>query len=263
MPPQVSEWSNLVLRWFHVFAAILWVGQTYYFTKLARALAQDEVPAWMAQNGEIYVAERRGTQKLLPPKLLSIRWEALATWISGFLLLGLLYYSGGGLLLSDTAGIRMGAGVGIGIGLLLVGWTIYDLLWISPLGRFPVLAGVICYLLLVALAYWLVHVFSGRAVYIHIGSLLGTILTANLFMRILPAQRRLAAAAGQGQPLDAALLARVKSRSRHNLLLVVPVVFLMISTHFPVATYGRSDSWLILSILVLVGALAAKLLYRI
>jgi uncharacterized membrane protein len=262
MPPQVSEWSNLVLRWFHVFVAILWVGQTYYFTKLARALAEDGAPAWMAQSGEVYVAEKRGTQKLPPAKLLSIRWEALATWLSGFLLLGLLYYSNG-MLLNDGAGIGMGAGVGIGIGLLLVGWTVYDLLWISPLGRSPAVAGVICYLLLVALAYGLVQVFSGRAAYIHIGSLLGTILTANLFMRILPAQRRLLAAAEQGQPPDAVLLARVKSRSRHNLLLVVPVVFLMISNHFPLATYGRSDNWLILSILVLVGALAAKLLYRI
>ena len=267
MPPLVSEWSNLVLRWVHVVAAILWFGQAWAFVKISRLYATGEAsgasaPPWLFQEDVFYVAERRGVQKLLPAKGLSFFHEALATWISGFLLLGLLYYSDG-LLLADHASIGMGAGVGIGIAVLFVGWIVYDLLWISPLGHVTAVPGLICYGLLVALAYGLVQIFSGRAAYIEIGALLGTVLTLNVVMRMVPAQRKLRAAAAEGRPLDSALLARVRTRSRHNLLLVIPTVFLMISNHFPLATYGQSENWLILAALVLVGIVAGKIVFRV
>src|SRR5580700_6247118 len=170
MPPEVSAWTNLIFRWIHVVAATLWVGQTYYFTKLeGRLTAEDETPrasggpaqVWMVHSGGFYVVERQRTPKLLPTKLHWFRWEALLTWISGFLLLGLLYYSDGLLLDSSVAQISMGAGIAIGIGTLIAGWTVYDLLWVSPLGRAPVVCGTICYLLIVGVAYGLTHLLSG------------------------------------------------------------------------------------------------------
>jgi uncharacterized membrane protein len=270
MPPAISEWSNLIIRWIHVFAAILWIGQTYYFTKLDLRLAQEEstLPAtggpaqvWMVHSGGFFIAERQSTPKLLPTKLHWFRWEALLTWISGFLLLGLLYYSDGLLLDSSVAQISIGMGIAIGIGTLIVGWTVYDLLWSSPLGRIPVISGTICYVLVVALAYGLTHSLSGRAAYIHIGALFGTIMTANVWIRILPASRKMLRAVKQGERPDMTLGARAKARTIHNTYMTIPVIFLMISNHFP-GTYGSSYNWLILSGLVLAGGVAAKVIYR-
>src|SRR5260370_849253 len=269
MPPAVSEWSNLILRWIHVLAGIFWIGQTYYFTKLEGRMALDEEAAraagrtpqvWMVHSGSFSVVDRQTSPKLLPTTLYWFRWEALITWISGFLLLGLLYYHGGLLLDDSVSNIGMGTGVAIGIGTLIVGFTVYELLWSSPLGRSPVLAGTICYLLIVAFAYGLTHVLSGRAAYIHIGALFGTIMSANVWVRILPASRKMLRAVKQGQHPDMTLGARAKARTVHNTYMTFSVIFLMISNHFP-GTYGSSYNWLILSVLILAGAIAAKLVY--
>jgi uncharacterized membrane protein len=271
MPPVVSEWSNLILRWIHVLAGIFWIGQTYYFTKLEGRMQLDEEDAraagrtpqvWMVHSGSFSVVDKQTSPKQLPAKLYWFRWEALITWISGFLLLGLLYYSGGLLLDDSVSNIGMGAGVAIGIGTLFVGFTVYELLWSSPLGRSPLLGGTICYLLVVALAYGLTHIISGRAAYIHIGALFGTIMTANVWMRILPATRKMLNTLREGKPPDLELAERAKARTIHNTYMTVPLIFLMISNHFPTATYGASYNWLILSALVLVGAVAAKFIYK-
>src|ERR1700680_3088457 len=152
MPPEISEWSNLILRWIHVFVAILWIGQTYYFTKLDLRLNEAEqnpradggpAQVWMVHSGGFSIAERQSTPKLLPTKLHWFRWEALLTWISGFLLLGILYYSDGLLLDESVSKIGMGAAVGIGIGVLVLGWVLYDMLWRSSLGRSAVAGGAV------------------------------------------------------------------------------------------------------------------------
>jgi len=269
VPPEISEWSNLILRWIHVFVAILWIGQTYYFTKLDLRLNEEEqnphagggpAQVWMVHSGGFFIAERQSTPKLLPTKLHWFRWEALLTWISGFLLLGLLYYSDGLLLDSSVSQIGMGTGIAIGIGTLIVGWVVYDLLWVSPLGRAPAVCGTICYLLIVGLAYGLTHSLSGRAAYIHVGALFGTIMSANVWVRILPASRKMLTAVKQGQHPDMTLGARAKARTVHNTYMTFSVIFLMISNHFP-GTYGSSYNWLILSVLILAGAIAAKLVY--
>jgi uncharacterized membrane protein len=271
MPAAVSEWSNLILRWIHVLAGIFWIGQTYYFTKLEGRMALDEEAAraagrtpqvWMVHSGSFSVVDKQTSPKLLPTKLFWFRWEALITWISGFLLLGLLYYCGGLLLDDSVSNIGMGAGVAIGIGTLFVGFTVYELLWSSPLGRSPLLAGTICYLLVVAVAFGLTHVLSGRAAYIHIGALFGTIMTANVWMRILPATRKMLNALREGKPLDLKLGERAKARTIHNTYMTVPLIFLMISNHFPTATYGQTYNWLILSVLVFAGGMAARFIYR-
>src|SRR5262249_4867226 len=149
--------------------------------------------------------------------------------------------------------IGMGTAIGVGIGVLIVGFAAYDMIWQSPLGRSPVLAGSICYGLVVALSYGLTHLISGRAAYIHVGALFGTIMTANVWMRILPATRKMLNAVRQGLPPDMELAEKAKARTRHNTFMTVPVIFLMISNHFPSATYGQSYNWLILSLLVLAG----------
>ncbi len=271
MPPAVSEWSNLILRWIHVLAGIFWIGQTYYFTKLDGRMTLDEENArnsgrlpqvWLVHSGSFSLVEKQASPKSVPARFYWFRWEALITWISGFLLLGLLYYSGGLLLDDSVSTIGMGMGVAIGIGTLIVGFSVYEGIWMSPLGRTPLLAGTICFLLVVALAYGLTHLISGRAAYIHIGALFGTIMAANVWMRILPATRKMLNAIREGKPVDLKLGERAKGRTIHNTYMTIPLIFLMISNHFPTATYGASYNWLILSVLVLAGGVSAKFIYK-
>ncbi|MGB7921818.1 MAG: urate hydroxylase PuuD [Pyrinomonadaceae bacterium] len=266
--PNLSEWLNLFARWFHVFAGILWIGTTYYFTWLDARLSEAEANAktgeqpqvWMVHSGGFYVVDKRKTPGT--ETLHWFRWEAALTWLSGMVLLVIVYYLGGALVDPDVCDISVAAAVAYSIGLLVVGWLVYDLLMLSPLGKNEVAFAVVAYALLVGTAYHLTHVLSGRAAYIHMGALLGTLMAANVWMRILPAQRRMIAATRAGQTPDAALAARAKLRSKQNTYMVVPTVFTMISNHFPTATYGSRYNWLILSILILVGWLVAKLIRR-
>jgi|SRR5215472_1482288 len=270
MPPAVSEWTHLFLRWIHILAGIFWIGQTYYFTKLEGRMGLDEEAAqtagrlpqvWLVHSGSFSVVEKQSSPRAVPAKFYWFRWEALTTWVSGFLLLGLLYYSGGLLLDDSVSNIGMGAGVAIGLCTVVGGFIVYEALYRSPLGKKPVLAATICYLLVVALAYGLTHVLSGRAAYIHIGALFGTIMAANVWMGILPATRKMLDAIRSGKPIDQKLAERAKGRTIHNTYMTVPVIFLMISNHFPTATYGANYNWLILSVLVLGGAFSAKFIY--
>jgi uncharacterized membrane protein len=272
MPPAVSEWLNLILRWTHVLAGIFWIGQTYYFTKLEGRMTVDEEQArnsgrlpqvWLVHSGSFSLVEKQSALKAVPAKFYWFRWEALVTWVTGFLLLGLLYYSGGLLLDDSVSSIGMGTGVAIGLGTLILGFVVYEGIYRSPLGRMPVLAGTLCYFLVVALAYALTHLISGRAAYIHIGALFGTIMAANVWMGILPATRRMLESIRSGKPIDPKLAERAKGRTIHNTFMTVPLIFLMISNHFPTATYGTSYNWLILSLLVLAGGISAKLIYKV
>ena len=270
--PTVSEWLNLLLRWTHVFAGIMWVGTTYYFTWLDARLSEEEKaikaagsPAqiWMVHSGGFYVVEKRKVPDELSRKLHWFRWEAATTWISGALLLVLMFYLGGGALVDpDISSISVGAAIALGIGLLVGGWLIYDLLMLSPLGRSELGFAAVAYVLIVGIAYGLTHVLSGRAAYIHMGAMFGTIMAANVWMRILPAQRKMIAAIREGRTPDQKLAAQAKLRSKQNTFIVVPVVFLMISNHFAGVTYGERNNWLILSILILLGWSAAKLIRR-
>jgi uncharacterized membrane protein len=174
-----------------------------------------------------------------------------------------VYYIGGGALVDqDVLDISLRAAVGIGVGLLLVTWVVYDLLMLSPIGQNEKLFAVVAYVLLVSLAYGLTRVFSGRAAYIHVGATLGTIMAANVWMRILPAQKKMVAAINEGNKPDQALAARSKLRSKQNTFMAVPVVFLMISNHFPGVTYGERYGWVILSVLILLGWITAKFIRR-
>jgi uncharacterized membrane protein len=270
--PTINEWLNLILRWIHVFAGIMWVGTTYYFTWLDARLTEEEKammatgePAqiWMVHSGGFYVVEKRKMPDIMSRTLHWFRWEAGTTWLSGMALLILLYYLGGGALVDqDVSKISVGAAVALGIGVLIAGWLIYDLMMISPLGRNEKLFAVIAYVLIVATAYGLTRVLSGRGAYIHMGAMFGTIMAANVWMRILPAQKKMIAAIKEGRKPDDALSAQAKLRSKQNTFIVVPTVFLMISNHYPGVSYGERNSWAILAVLILVGWGAAKFIRR-
>ena len=264
----LSLWLQLLLRWVHIFAAIMWVGTTYYFTWLdarlheeERAGGHDKAQVWMVHSGGFYVVEkekRPGTRTLH-----WFRWEAAVTWLSGFLLLTVMVYLGGGTGLLDPDGPNISGitAIAVGLGTLIVGWVIYDLLVQSPLGRNELLFAVVAYALIVGAAYGLTQVLSGRWAYLHVGATFGTIMAANVWMRILPAQRRMIAATREGREPDARLAARAKLRSKHNTFIVVPTVFLMLSNHYA-NTYGSRYNWLILSVFVLAGWGAAKIIRR-
>ena len=247
----VRDWLNLGLRWFHVFAAIMWVGQTFFFTWLDRRF-HNEKNVWMVHSGGFYIVDKQKVPELRDQTLHWFRWEAALTWLSGICLLVLVYYTGG---IMTT-----GRQVAISVAAIILGWLVYDLMWISPLAKYEVAGAVISYVLLVAAIYGATQVFDGRAAYMQIGAMLGTFMAANVWMRILPAQRQLIAATKAGQPADMTLADRAKNRSKHNTFIVLPVVLIMLSNHFPVATY--SYNWIFLSAMVLVGWAVAAVIRK-
>jgi uncharacterized membrane protein len=267
----IREWLNLGFRWFHVFAGIMWVGQTFYFTwldgqfgKLEKEAAASGKPpsVWMVHSGGFYTVEKQKSLGIAPELVHWFRWEALMTWLSGMVLLFLVYYFSSGLIDTDVADISVGRAIVIGLGALVVGWVVYDLALRSPLSKSEPAFAAFALIMTAAVSWGFMHVFSGRAAYIHVGALFGTIMTINVWMRILPAQRKMIAAAAAGAKFDASLGAQAKLRSKHNTFMSVPVVFLMLSHHYPVATYGNSYAWQILVALVVVGWVAAKLIRR-
>jgi uncharacterized membrane protein len=272
LDPKLSEWLNLLIRWIHVFAGIMWVGTTYYFTWLDARLTEEEkavaraggaAQVWMVHSGGFYVVEKRKIPDLVTRTLHWFRWEAGITWLSGFALLVLVYYLGGGALVDrDVRDINVGAAVVVGIAVIVACGVIYDAMMASPLSRHERLFAAIAYALIVIVAFGLTRVFSGRAAYIHLGAIFGTIMAANVWMHILPAQRRMIAALKEGRKPDERLSAQAKLRSKQNTFMAVPVVFIMISNHFPGVTYGDRNNWLVLSALILVGWVAAKFIRR-
>jgi uncharacterized membrane protein len=258
----LNDWVNLLLRWTHFIAGIAWIGSSFYFIWLDRAMGVPPAPRpgvegdlWMVHSGGFYqVEKRRPGPGEVPPVLHWFKYEALLTWISGIALLVLVYYLGGAYLL-DPAVSRIGRGTAtaLGIGLLIAGWLIYDALWRSPLAAEPRIATAISLALLAGVTLALCRLLSGRAAFMHVGSLLGTIMVANVWMRILPAQRQMIAATQAGRQADFSLGERAKQRSVHNSYMTFPLLFIMLSNHYP-ATYGSSVNWLVLLLLFVAGA---------
>jgi len=242
-----QEWLNLAVRWFHVFAGILWIGATWYFTWLDRRFhTTDPEEVWMVHSGGFYRVE-----KLSKPAsghtLHWFKWEAMLTWLSGVLLLILVYYLGG--LMPERNSIP------IGIAFIVVVWFFYDFV-LARDNRVAMIAG---WVLIMASTYGLDRVMSARAAYMHVGAAMGTMMAANVWVRILPAQRQMVRVAREGGEPDQRLAAIAKNRSKHNTFLIMPVLLIMISNHFPVATYGNEYNWLILGILTIVGWIAAHI----
>lgn len=267
MPYWASELVNLALRWVHVVAAILWLGQTALFTWLETRLRVEEDAqgreVWMVHGGGFYRLQKLDWQ--VPPRALHwFQWESMLTLVSGAALFVWIYWIGG-VLLPPDAEISGLAAIGLSVGAFFVSWLVYDRLWDSPLGRRPRLAAALSFALLVALAWGLGRVFTGRGTFLQVGAVLGTIMFANVWERILPAMRAAVGAARAGREVGAevrALAVRAAERSRHNTFMAFPVVFLMLSTHYPVTTYGHRIGWASLAVGVLVGAGARWLLNR-
>ena len=248
------EWLNLSVRWIHMITGVAWIGASFYFVwlenNLNRANPKDGLAGdlWAIHGGGIYHLEK---YKLAPPTMPEnlhwFKWEAYFTWMSGIALLCLVFYFNPALYLIAPGSSMSGPeAVAIGIGSLIAGWFVYDFLCDSALGKRPALLGFVLFVLLVAAAFGLSKVFSGRGAYLHVGAIIGTIMVGNVFRTIMPAQRALVAAIKEGRSPDPALPAKGLLRSRHNNYFTLPVLFIMISNHFP-STYGSQYNWLILA----------------
>ncbi|HEV7426113.1 MAG TPA: urate hydroxylase PuuD [Thermoanaerobaculia bacterium] len=248
----VREWLNLAFRWTHVFAAIMWVGQTYFFTWLDHAF-HGEKQVWMVHSGGFYIVDKQKRPELLNQTLHWFKWEAFFTLLSGFALLILVYYDGRIMVDEDVFKMTAWQAAGLSVALIAAGWFLYDLLWISPLRKHEAAGTIVSYLLLAAAIFGATRLFAARAAYMQIGATLGSFMALNVWVRILPAQRALIAAVKAGIEPDMRLADLAKQRSKQNTFIVLPVVLIMISNHFPVATYSNQYNWLVLSALVLVG----------
>jgi uncharacterized membrane protein len=264
MDPYANEWLDLLVRWLHVVAAIAWIGSSFYFIArdnhlrppAGEADAERGVggEAWEIHGGGFYQVQKYSVAPpRLPEPLHWFKWEAYTTWLSGFALLIVLYYVNADTYLIDksVADLRPWQAIAISVALLVAGWLVYDALC-RLVPNDLAIGGVL--LALVTLAAWGVsHLFAGRAEYIEVGAMLGTMMAANVFFVIIPAHWELIRAKEAGREPSAAAGLRAKQRSVHNNYLTLPVVFTMISNHFP-ATYGHSYSWLILVSLLVIGA---------
>jgi uncharacterized membrane protein len=264
--PYVSDWLDLIFRWFHVIAAIVWIGTSFYFVALDQHLHEprDERDrergvggeSWEIHGGGFYRIEKFRVAPLQLPKPLHwYKWEAYWTWLTGFVLLIVLYYLQAGTNLIDpsVANLSTGAAVAISIGGLAIAWVVYDVLC-RTIGRASELWLALCVLGLVVLASWgASQLFSARAAYLQVGAMLGTIMAANVFFVIIPAHWVLVRAKQAGREPDAAANRRGKQRSVHNNYLTLPVLFTMLAGHFPF-TYGHDHAWAILVCLMVIGA---------
>ena len=263
MDAHLTEWLNLGIRWIHMIVGIAWIGASFYFVwlenNLNRANPREGLSGdlWAIHGGGIYHLEK---YKLAPPQMPEnlhwFKWEAYTTWLSGVALLMVVYYLNPSLyLVLPGSDLSPAAAVAIGFGSLIVGWFVYDLLCDSPLGKTPALLGLVLFVLVIAACWGYSQIFSGRAAYIHTGALIGTIMVGNVFRIIMPAQRALVAAIEQNRTPDPLLPAKGLLRSRHNNYFTLPVLFIMISNHFP-STYGSEYNWLILAALGALSVLA-------
>lgn len=258
------EWLNLVLRWMHLIFGIAWIGSSFFFVWLDNSLRKgaDQQPgvlgqAWLIHGGGFYFTEKYSVAPArLPPELHWFKYEAYFTWLSGFFLMGVLYYVGADLYLIDAKVLSLSQGEAIGFSLasLALGWIVYDLLCKSPLGKNDAALAIVGFVLLVAAAWGYTQVFSARAAYLHVGALIGTIMAANVAHNIIPNQRKAVAQMLAGETPDPTYGKQAKQRSLHNNYLTLPVLFAMISNHYPV-TYGHPYGWVILAIVMIIGGL--------
>ena len=263
MQGYVMQWLNLAVRWVHVIAGIMWIGASFYFIFLENNLnrtegLRDELAGnlWAIHGGGFYYVEKyKVAPKEIPKHLHWFKYEAYFTWLSGFSLMFIVYYADAKAFMIDptVAALSTPAALGIGIGSMVLGWMIYDAMSKSRLVLRQDLFALVGVVVLGVITYALTHLLSGRAAYIHVGALLGTIMVGNVFFTIIPSQKALVRAAKTGQPLDATLGKKAGQRSLHNNYLTLPVVFIMISNHFP-STFGHSGNWLILMVIMVASA---------
>jgi uncharacterized membrane protein len=267
MEAYVVDWLNLLVRWLHVITGIAWIGASFYFVWLDNHLESPKDPRddargvggelWSVHGGGFYHAQKyRVAPTEIPETLHWFKWEAYTTWMSGMAMLALVYWYGAEVYLINpaVADLSVAQAVGISIAYIVGGWFVYDLLCKSPLARDTRVFAIVLMLLGSALAWSVCQLFGGRGAYIQFGSVLGTIMVANVFFVIIPGQKKMVAAAMRGEVPDPTPGIHAKQRSVHNTYFTLPVLFVMTSNHYAM-TYGHHYNWLILIGISLVGAL--------
>jgi uncharacterized membrane protein/plastocyanin len=262
---EILEWLHLLGRWLHITVAVTWIGTSIFFMWLDRSIEKSKesnIPGhlgdlWMVHGGGFYHVQKlmMGPTKV-PESLHWFKWESYWTWLSGIFLLVLIFYSGNGTFLLDStvSSISFVQAILISAGSILLSWFFYDFLWESKLAEKKTVIGhALTLSWFAAVTYFLCHTLSGRAAYIHIGAMLGTWMTANVFLRIIPRQIKMVEASRQGETVNPLWAKNAKNRSTHNTYFTLPVIFIMLSNHFP-STYGHRYAWLILLAISAAGA---------
>ena len=257
------ELLDLVTRWLHVIAGIMWIGNSLLFNWLDRNLRRPSSDAhaalgeiWLLHSGGFYFVEKTLLNgQPVPRPLHWFKWQAYTTWLSGAALLVIVYYAGGRAILGDpaVAPLTHGAAVLVGIGSIVAGLVLYEAMqrWVAP--SHARLATVVWLAGLTAIAVADTRLLSGRAAFLHVGAMLGTIMAANVFLTIIPSQHELVRSVVQGGAGDPVISARAKRVSIHNNYFTFPVIVLMVSSHFP-AVYSHAWNWLLLIVLAAGGA---------
>jgi uncharacterized membrane protein len=259
----VLEWLGALARWVHVIAAIMWIGDSLLFMWLDSTLEPPSKPRdgdiqgeiWLVHSGGFYeVVKRRSLRpEELPRNLYWFKWQAYSTWISGMFLLAVVYWLGGGALLVESGSkLSHGWAVAVSVGVLAAGWLVYDFACRSPLGQYPRALTALLAVTLGAAVFGLTHVFGARAAWLLTGAMIGTIMVSNVAHVIVPGQRRMLAQTRAGEPVDTGPGKLAKYRSTHNHYLTLPVLFMMLSQHFP-SGYGHPLSWLVLVLVCVIG----------
>lgn len=263
MNPHLNSWLDLTIRWLHVIAGVAWIGTSFYFVWLENLLERNKDSLPEGVEGDLWAVHGGGFYHLkkfevapdeLPETLHWFKWEAYFTWIFGISLLTVVYYFNASSFMVDASvmDISTTTAIAVGVGSIVVGWVVYDVLCRTPLLKRPTLFLAVMYLLMVGAAFGLSQVLSPRAAYIHIGAMIGTMMAGNVFFVIIPGQKKMVAAAEEGREPDAADGQYAALRSRHNNYFTLPVLFIMISNHFP-STYGNEYGWAILAGLAAIG----------
>lgn len=264
MEGYIADWLNLLFRWFHLITGAAWIGTSFYFNWLNHNIRPPKEERegiagelFAVHGGHFYqVSKYAGAPEKLPETLHWFKWEAYFTWITGISLLIVVYYWNASLYLIDPSVkvLEVWQAIGISIGTLGGGWVVYDQMCKSPLSKKPALFAGLGFVLLTAVAYGLTNVFSPRAAYIHMGAMMGTMMAANVFFVIIPNQRKMVDAMIAGEEPDTTLGDAGSLRSFHNNYFTLPVLFIMVSNHFPM-TYGHELNWAILAGISIAGAI--------
>lgn len=259
----LMEWLNIIVRVMHITFGIAWIGASFYFVWLENALnrtenVREELAGnlWAVHGGGFYYLEKyKIAPKTIPKNLHWFKYEAYFTWVSGFALLFIIYYFNTQAMLVDTNVMKLSsaAAISIGIGSFIVAWFLYDFLCKSPLAKKGWLFSLIGLILLAGFAYFYSHVFSGRGAFIHFGAMIGGIMVANVFFVIIPSQKAMVNAGKKGVPPDPQKGKKALFRSLHNNYFTLPVLFVMVSNHFP-STFGNQYQWIVLTAISLGSA---------
>jgi uncharacterized membrane protein len=269
MESYIIEWFSLIFRWLHVITGVAWIGASFYFVwldnhlqnppqwKLDKGIKGD---LWAIHGGGIYeVAKYQLSPEQMPETLHWFKWEAYSTWLTGMVLLTIIYYLGADSYLIDkqVADISQWQAISHGLGFLAGSWVLYELLCASPLAKNSQLIAAILVVAGIGIAYSLAHLFSGRGAYIHFGAIIGTMMAGNVFRIIMPSQRALVSAIENGTVPDPKWGEKAKLHSTHNTYMTLPLLFIMISNHYPM-TYAHTFNWVILLVIVAITAFARE-----